>query len=205
MYLYLELTLISVCVCSVALDSLHCDPMDCSLPGSSDGFSQVSLLERVAISSSMGSSWLRDQTCVSYVSCISGGFITTEPPGKPEVCSRERIYTPSTRVIYTLTLWVRRQENKSQIYLPEGERLRTFMGKAEEWGVRGKLTGNKQVSWSSFYTGATKLNASLQGERLEKCPEDGVFGPLMLKGHQEHSGMSRWRAGGPVLTGWSSD
>ena len=163
------------------------------------------ILEWVTMLSSRRASQQRGQIHVSYVSCISGGFITTEPPGKPEVCSRERIYTPSTRVIYTLTLWVRRQENKSQIYLPEGERLRTFMGKAEEWGVRGKLTGNKQVSWSSFYTGATKLNASLQGERLEKCPEDGVFGPLMLKGHQGHSGMSRWRAGGPVLTGWSSD
>ena len=161
------------------------------------GILPTRILEWVTMLCSRRASQPRGQIHVSYVSYISGGFFTTEPSGKPEVCSREKVYTPSS--------WVRRQENKSQIYLPEGKRLRTFMGQAEEWGVRGKLTGNKQVNWSSFYTGATKLNAFLQGERSEKCPEDGVFGPLMLKGHRGHSSMSRWRAGGPVLTGWSSD
>ena len=48
-----------------------CDPMDCSLPGSSvHGIFQARILEWVAISYSRGSSWSRDQTCVSYVSCI---------------------------------------------------------------------------------------------------------------------------------------
>ena len=48
-----------------------CDPMDCSPPGSSvHGISQARVLEWVAISSSKGSSELRNRTCVSYVSCI---------------------------------------------------------------------------------------------------------------------------------------
>ena len=48
-----------------------CYPMDCSPPSSSvHEILQVRLLEWVAISSSRGSSWPRDQTCVSYVSCI---------------------------------------------------------------------------------------------------------------------------------------
>ena len=43
-----------------------CDPMDCSPPGSSvHGIFQARTLE-----SSRGSSWLRDQTRVSYVSCM---------------------------------------------------------------------------------------------------------------------------------------
>ena len=47
-----------------------CDPMDCSLPGSSlHGILQARVLEWVAISFSRGSSWLRDQT---RVSCIPG-------------------------------------------------------------------------------------------------------------------------------------
>ena len=55
--------------------------MACRLPGSSvHGTSQARILERVAISFSKGSSWPRDQTCVS---CIAGGFFITEPPGKP--------------------------------------------------------------------------------------------------------------------------
>ena len=48
-----------------------CNPMDCSLPGSSVyGISQARTLEWIAISSSRGSSQPRDQTHVSCVSCI---------------------------------------------------------------------------------------------------------------------------------------
>ena len=47
------------------------DPMDCSQPGSSlHGISQARILEWVAISSSRGSSRSRDQTSISYISCI---------------------------------------------------------------------------------------------------------------------------------------
>ena len=45
--------------------------MDCNLPGSSVyGISQARILERVAISSSRGSFWLRGWTCVYGISCI---------------------------------------------------------------------------------------------------------------------------------------
>ena len=51
--------------------------MDCKLPGSSvHGDFQARTLEWVAISSSKGSSWPRDQTCLTYISCIEGGFFT---------------------------------------------------------------------------------------------------------------------------------
>ena len=47
-----------------------CNPMDGSLPGSSDhGIFQARILEWVAISSSRGSSRPRDQTRISCVSC----------------------------------------------------------------------------------------------------------------------------------------
>ena len=49
-----------------------CDPLSCSLPGSSvHGISQARILEWVAVSFSRGSSWPRDRT---YVSCITGRF-----------------------------------------------------------------------------------------------------------------------------------
>ena len=61
-----------------------CRPMDCSPPSSSvHGSLQAKILEWVAISSCRGSSWPRDWTCVSY---IAGGFLTTEPHGKPWLC-----------------------------------------------------------------------------------------------------------------------
>ena len=56
---------------------LFCNPMDCSLPGSSvHGIFQARILEWVAISFSMGSSWPRDW---SHISCITGRFSTAEP------------------------------------------------------------------------------------------------------------------------------
>ena len=51
-----------------------CDPMDCSLSGSSvHGIFQARVLEWVATSFSRGSSWPRDQTLVSH---IVGGCFT---------------------------------------------------------------------------------------------------------------------------------
>ena len=62
----------AVC-CAKALQlhlTLH-DPMDCSPPGSSvHGILQARIQEWLATPSSRGSSWLRDGTCISYISCI---------------------------------------------------------------------------------------------------------------------------------------
>ena len=57
--------------------TLH-DPMDCSLPGSSvHGILLARILEWVAMPSSRGSSWRRNRTRISYISCMAGRFITT--------------------------------------------------------------------------------------------------------------------------------
>ena len=63
-----------------------CDPVDCSPQGSSvHGILHARILEWVAISSSRGSSWPRNQTCVSCIFCIDRQILfTTEPPGKPQ-------------------------------------------------------------------------------------------------------------------------
>ena len=70
------------CWCSVtSVMSNSCDPMDCSPPGSSvHGILQAGILERVAMPSSRRSSQPRDRT---HVSCVAGGFFTTESLGKP--------------------------------------------------------------------------------------------------------------------------
>ena len=56
---------------SESITTANIYPMDCSPPDTSvHGVSQARILESVAISSSKGSSQPRDQTLVSYVSCI---------------------------------------------------------------------------------------------------------------------------------------
>ena len=48
-----------------------CDPVDCSLLGSSvHGTLQARIPERAALSSSRGSAQPRDRVCVSYLSCV---------------------------------------------------------------------------------------------------------------------------------------
>ena len=74
----------SAFTCSVCSATQLClslfDPMDCSLPGSSvHGILQARTQEWVAMPSFRGSSQPGDQTCLS---CIVGGFFTTEPQGK---------------------------------------------------------------------------------------------------------------------------
>ena len=83
---------ILVCAKSLQLCRTLCDPMDCSLPGSSvHGIFQAGILKWVAIFSSRGSSWPRDWTPVSPVSpTLAGRVFTIVPPGKPSV-----IYIPS--------------------------------------------------------------------------------------------------------------
>ena len=57
-----------------------CDPVDCSLLGSSvHGILQARVLEWVAMPSYKGSYWPKDHTGVS---CSADGFFTAEPPGK---------------------------------------------------------------------------------------------------------------------------
>ena len=60
-----------LCAKSLQLCPTLCDPMDRSLPGSSvHWIFQARIPEWVAMPSSRGSSQPRDQTCVSYISCI---------------------------------------------------------------------------------------------------------------------------------------
>ena len=67
---------------------LFCDPMDCNLPSSSvHGIFWARKLEWVAISYSRESSWPRNRTWVSWVSCTGNGFFTTTPPGKLKKCT----------------------------------------------------------------------------------------------------------------------
>ena len=62
-----------VCVCAKLLQLCLtlCDPMDCSLPGSSvHGILQARILKWVDISFSRGSSQPRNRTSICFVSCI---------------------------------------------------------------------------------------------------------------------------------------
>ena len=67
------MTLLKVCLCAKLFQSCLtlCNPRDLSPPNSSvHGIFLARILEWVALPSSRASSQPRDQTCVSYVSCI---------------------------------------------------------------------------------------------------------------------------------------
>ena len=62
-----------------------CNPMDCSPPGSSvHGIFQARIQEWGTLTPSRGSSRPRDQTCISYVSCIGRQILLPLAPlGNP--------------------------------------------------------------------------------------------------------------------------
>ena len=73
--------------CSVV--STLCDPMDCSLPGSSvHGIFQARILEWIAISFSRGSSQPRDRTRV-FPQCRQM-LLPSELPGKPTESAKKK-------------------------------------------------------------------------------------------------------------------
>ena len=73
-------------VASVVLD--FCNPMNCSLPSSSvRGILQARILEWVAMTPSRVYSWPRNWTNISSVSCTAGRFLSTDPPGKSNICT----------------------------------------------------------------------------------------------------------------------
>ena len=69
--------------------------MDCSPPGSSvHGILQARTLEWAAIASSRGSSPPRDQTCVSYISCIGRQVLYHQRHlGAPGMCMHTHTHT----------------------------------------------------------------------------------------------------------------
>ena len=68
---------------SLQLCPTLCSPMDHSSPGSSvHGVLQARILEWIVISYSRGSSWSRNWTHLSYVSCRQAGSLPLAPPGK---------------------------------------------------------------------------------------------------------------------------
>ena len=79
--LWYKEALVLCCCCLVAhLGRILRDPVNCSLPSSSvHEISQARILEGVAISSSSGSSQLRDQTHISYGSCFPGCSVVNNP------------------------------------------------------------------------------------------------------------------------------
>ena len=71
-----------VCMCAKSLQSCPtlCNPMNCTLSGSSvHGILQARIWESIAMPSSRGSSPPRDWTHISCSSCTAGRFFTTDP------------------------------------------------------------------------------------------------------------------------------
>ena len=113
------------CVCAKSLQSCPtlCDPVDCSLPGSSvDRILQAKILEWVAISFSRGSSKPRDQTHISIFPALAGRFFTTSTTWE----ALRQIYYPQiyrlphlgSQLLRSRELWL--QENRKCHWVEDG-------------------------------------------------------------------------------------
>ena len=68
---YLKVKVLAIQLCLTLSNSIDCSPSGSSV----HGLLQARILEWVAIPFSRGSSWCRNQTCISCVSCIGRGFL----------------------------------------------------------------------------------------------------------------------------------
>ena len=92
------------CLQTVVLEKILFDPMDCSLPGSSDdGILQVRILEWVAISLCRGSSQPRNRT---QVSCTAGRFFTIWATREAPIMSQVLLKN-KTKIEYSFSSGVR--------------------------------------------------------------------------------------------------
>ena len=132
--------------------TLH-DPMDCSLPGCSvHGISQARIVEWVAIFFSRESSWPRNQT---HVSCLAGGFFTTEPPGKPSTIKSWTNIKKRGRIKCTGTCRLEMENGIKQAY------ERGF-GTAQSWVWMLDLPLPGWFSWANFLTALCSVFSSIK-------------------------------------------
>ena len=137
--------------CMFACLSDLCGPMDCS---PQDSFfyriSQARLLEWLAISSSRGSCWPRDRT---HVSCIVGGFFTTEPRRK----LRGKEYTNTNQSFQHMIVYVSGQIFPNNPRSLRSRHVDTRRKAHSSWGTFRKciLLGFQQLK-SSLWTNNEK-------------------------------------------------
>ena len=91
-----------------------CEPMDCSLPGSSvHGIFQARTLEWAAISSSRVSSLFRDRTHIFW---IASRFFTTAPPKKTSL-KAQPVLNPDFTLILANSIIVTRVKEESEVMI----------------------------------------------------------------------------------------
>ena len=139
----------SVCWCLVSrLCSILCNPLDCSLPGSSvQEILQTRILEWVAISFPRGSFQPRDWTCVSYVSCTAGRFFTCWAPGEAKIQRYQ-----DTKIRY---FWINQQCSSLFQGIQDSQfsfwALSVEMGPLEREIDKKKRNGSKVPCWTLWF------------------------------------------------------
>ena len=134
-----------LCVC-VQLCLTFRNPIDCRPPDSSvHGIFQARILEWVTVFSSRGSSWPRDWTCISCVSCIVGIFFTAEPwdPG----------FSLTSLEQYLRVIW----DAVSQAWSPQF----CLMNKNSLGKIEGRRrSGEQRIRWLGGITDSMEMSSN---------------------------------------------
>ena len=121
-----------------------CYPMDCSPPGFSvHGILQARTLEWVAISSPRGSSQTRDQTLVTYVSCMAGRFCITSAikEGSPNISVLLSIFPASLAPVVGPRVPLQSSGTDALWGSPDGAMVKNPLANAREARDAGSIPG----------------------------------------------------------------
>ena len=167
--------------------------MDCSPRGSfAHGISQTRILEWVAISFCRGSSWPRDWT---HVSCLGGGFFTTESPGKILPPTRVELECKGDRTTicreedqknFALLLWPSWWHSKSMGTLQASNSGVRRVPTARSHGI------NLFPHWSSLGSGWKEMQQEILFEQGERVAENWVS--VLSQTMMGAWGWRTWRA-----------
>ena len=121
------------CVCGQLLSCVQvfATLIDCNSPGSSiHGIFQVRILEWVAISFFRGSSWPRDRTCISCVSCIGRWILYHWPTSEAQLSGRHTNWAArwilwgskgGNRMKTCMTVWHGKVDWQNKGYTPQSK------------------------------------------------------------------------------------
>ena len=168
------------CVCAQLCPAL-CDPMDCSPPGSSvHEVLQARVLEWVAISSSRGSSWPRNQTWGSCISCIGRRILynwaTWEAPywlleflnyNRLKVADKKRKAIRKRHLTAQLTV-DRKEDRKPWLiaqyrWRPQISAIHVIFSRENKWNLAWEAS---MENWYKSKLPLPSLGTSLQGTPL---------------------------------------
>ena len=148
-YFFAKESILYVCMLSRFSHVQLCDPISCSLPGSSvHGILQATILEWVAEPSSRGSSQPRDRTRVSCLPALAGRFFTTSATWEAHIVC---IISYMIYIYKKLYKYIKMHPDNSLSYLSPTIKSLLFLQDIVKAFIKYQMENNKTLPYDARF------------------------------------------------------